>query len=265
MNEVKITGLKVVACHGVLPQEKTQPQPFLFDITLLCDNFAAAHSDDIADTVNYAEVCALVTNFCTQNSFNLIETLCHGAANKIMQAYPSVQSAQVVVHKPNAPVGLPFADISVSACVERNTVILSLGSSEGDKKANLNGAISALNSTEGLKVLKVSSYLESEPYGGVAQNAFINCAVLAECILPPRALLQQLHKIEQDFGRVRTRRWADRTLDIDIVFFGNKIIAEEGLCIPHPDYVNRPFVLNPVKEIAPNFVCPLTHKRLADL
>ncbi len=64
---------------------------------------------------------------------------------------------------------------------------------------------------------------------------------------------------------MRTKRWGDRTLDIDIIFFGDMIIAEEGLCIPHPDYKNRDFVLRPLKQIAPDFVCPLTHLRIADM
>jgi 2-amino-4-hydroxy-6-hydroxymethyldihydropteridine diphosphokinase len=89
--------------------------------------------------------------------------------------------------------------------------------------------------------------------------------VEAECLIPPRALLDEIHKIESEGGRTRTVRWEDRTLDIDIIFFGDKIIAERGLAIPHPDYANRSFVLEPIKEIAPDFVCPVTRKRMSDL
>ena len=118
---------------------------------------------------------------------------------------------------------------------------------------------------DGVKILKVSKYIETEPYGGAAKNMFLNCAAVAECLISPRRLLEEIHKIEKSFGRVRTVRWGDRTLDIDIVFFGDKAIAEEGLCVPHPDYLNRPFVLVPLKEIAPDFVCPKTFKRIADM
>lgn len=265
MNAINIKGLSVTARHGVLHEEKVNAQPFVFDIGVDCDISAAALSDDVRDTVNYAEVCALVTSFCENNSFNLIEKLAYGAAYKICENFPLVKAAEVTVHKPEAPVGLPFGDISVSARVERNVVILSLGSSEGDRKGTLDGAIEALNALNGINVLKVSQYIETEPYGGAAKNAFLNCALTAECLLSPRGLLENIRKIESGFGRVRKERWGDRTLDIDIVFFGNKIIAEEGLSVPHPDYQNRPFVINPVKEIASGFVCPLTRKRMSDL
>lgn len=265
MSAINIKGLKVTARHGVLSEEKVNPQPFLFDIAIDFDISAAVLSDDVNDTVNYAEVCALVTSFCENNCFNLIEKLAYGAAFEIAEKFPQTAAVTVTVHKPEAPVGLPFNDISVTARVERNTVILSLGSSEGDKKAALDGAIKALDASDGITVKKVSRYIETRPYGGAAKNTFLNCAAAIDCLLSPRALLQKIHETEADFGRVRKERWGDRTLDIDIVFFGGKIISEEGLSVPHPDYLNRPFVINPVKEIAPSFVCPLTHKRMSDL
>ncbi len=265
MSAITVKGLKVTACHGVLPEEKINPQPFVFDIGMDCDAYSAALSDDVNKTVNYAEVCAEVTAFCKNNSFDLIETLAYKTAFMLAEKFPALSAVQVTVHKPNAPVGLPFDDISVTAEVERNKVILSLGSSTGDKKAALDGAIKALSALDGVKVLKVSDYIETEPYGGVARNKFLNCALTAECLLPPRELLKNIHVIESEFGRVRDKRWGDRTLDIDIIFFGNKIIAEEGLCVPHPDFLNRSFVLVPIKQIAPDFVCPLTRKRMSDL
>lgn len=265
MSAISVKGLKVEARHGVLPEEKINPQPFIFDIGMDCDTCAAAETDDVKKTVNYAEVCQTVTDFCTCNSFDLIETLAYKTAFLLVEKFPLLKAAEVTVHKPQAPVGLPFDDISVNARVERNTVILSLGSSEGDKKAALDGAVAELDKLSGVTVLKVSDYIETAPYGGVAENTFLNCALKAECLLSPRELLNKIHLIESDFKRVRTKRWGDRTLDIDIVFFGNKIIAEEGLCVPHSDYKNRSFVLTPLKQIVPDFVCPLFHKRIADM
>ena len=265
MSAIDIKGLKVSACHGVLPQEKTNPQPFVFDICIDCDTSSAAKSDDVNDTVNYAEVCEIITRFCKENSFNLIERLAYGAAFTIVKKYAMITAAEVTVHKPQAPVGLPFSDISVTARVERNKVVLSLGSSEGDKKAELDGAIKELSALDGVKVLKVSDYIQTEPYGGAAHNEFFNCAVLIECLISPRELLNAIHAIEAKFGRKREVRWGDRTLDIDIIFFGNKVVVEEGLSIPHPDYKSRDFVLTPVKQIAPGFVCPVTGKRVSDM
>lgn len=264
MSAIDIKGLEVSACHGVLPQEKKTSQPFVFDISIECDISSAAKSDNVCDTVNYAEVCEIVTQFCKRNSFNLIERLAYGAAFTVVEKYANITAAEVTVHKPQAPVGLPFSDISVTARVERNKVVLSLGSSEGDKKATLDGAIKELSALDGVKVLKVSDYIKTQPYGGAAKNEFLNCAVLTECLISPRGLLNSIHGIEAKFGRKREVRWGDRTLDIDIIFFGNKVIAEEGLSVPHPDYKSRDFVLIPIKQIAPGLVCPVTGKRVFD-
>lgn len=265
MGAIEIKGIKVSACHGVLESEKSNPQPFVFDVAVDCDISAAAKSDNVNDTVDYARVCEIVSVYCKQNSFNLIERLARGAAFEVIKAFPLIRSVSVTVHKPRAPIPLPFGDVSVTATVGRNTVYLSLGSSEGDRAGALNYALSRLAETDGVEVKKVSSFIETQPYGGVAQNVFLNCAAEISCLLTPGELLENIHRIEAEAGRVRARRWADRTLDIDIIFFGGKVIEEEGLCVPHPDYLNRSFVIGPLKEIAPAFVCPLIHKRISDI
>ncbi len=132
MSEISVKGLKVTARHGVLPEEKINPQAFVFDIKMDCDTYLAAAGDDLTKTVNYVEVCQTVTVFCKNNSFDLIETLAHRTARLLLEKQPLISAVEVTVHKPQAPVGLPFEDISVTARAERNTVILSLVSSEGD-------------------------------------------------------------------------------------------------------------------------------------
>lgn len=265
MKTVEIKGISVSARHGVLREEKLNPQPFLIDVSFDYDAFAAAESDDINQAVNYAEVCETVYTVCTKNSFNLIEKLAYEIAFSVAEKFASIKNIQVTVHKPQAPVQVPFADICVNAKLERVKAALSLGSNQGDRQVALDGAISALGLTRGVKILKVSDYIATKPYGGAAKGEFLNCAVVAECLLSARELLEVIHGIENDFGRVRKVRWGDRTLDIDIIFFGNKIINEEGLCVPHPDYFNRDFVLIPLKQIAPDFVCPVHGKRVSDM
>lgn len=265
MREINITGLTVLAKHGVLPEEKRTEQPFIFDIDLDCDIYAAAEKDDLSLTVNYAEVCALIERVCKDNCFNLIETLAYKCAFAIAESFPLISRAEVVVHKPNAPVPQKFSSVSVKAEIKREKVVLSLGSSLGDREEILKGMIDSLDAVRGVSVKKVSSFIETAPYGGVAKNAFLNCAVLAEVFIPPRALLDEIHKIEASLKRERKTRWDDRTADIDIIFFGNEVIREEGLSIPHPDYYNRDFVIKPLKEIVPDFVCPVTGKRISDL
>ncbi|MBD5585049.1 MAG: 2-amino-4-hydroxy-6-hydroxymethyldihydropteridine diphosphokinase [Clostridia bacterium] len=264
MNAVKIRGLEVWACHGVHADEKKQKQKFIFDCELETDFYHGAKKDDLAGTLNYSAVCDLLVETARSNTFNLIETLAYTGVYAIFKAFDT-QKITLSVYKPQAPVKHPFNTVGVTVGVECETVYLSLGSSQGDKKAYLDNAIKALKKTDGIKVKKVSSYIETEPYGGVAENGFLNCAVEIQTILTPKQLLEEIHRIEAENGRRREVRWGDRTLDIDIVFFGNKIIDEPDLVVPHADYLNRNFVLEPLKEIAPNFVCPDSSKKVKDL
>lgn len=263
--EIEISGLEIAARHGVLESEKIQPQPFVFDILLDVDFTQAAVDDDLGATVNYAEVCATVREVVLAESYNLIESLARECALAILERFRRVNAVTVTVSKPQAPVAEKFRNIGVTFRAERNEVILSLGSSLGDKRAALDGAVAALGDVRGVTVEKVSDYIETQPYGGVARQPFLNAAVLIECLLSPRELLGHIHRIERSLGRVRAERWGDRTADIDIVFFGSKIIAEAGLIVPHADYMNRDFVLIPAKQIAPDFVCPLRRRMLKDL
>lgn len=207
MKTVEIKGIAVNARHGVLPQEKVTPQNFIIDITFDYDCLKAAKSDDIADAVNYAEVCGVAYNVCANNSFNLIEKLAYEIDFAIAEKFDAIQNISVTVHKPQAPVDVPFGDIAVCANLERVKTVLSLGSNVGDRKAMLDGAVSALDKVRGIKVIKTSDYIATEPYGGVANCEFLNCACLAECLLAPRELLEVIHGIENNFGRVRGERW----------------------------------------------------------
>lgn len=262
---IEIKGLEFMACHGVLEEEKTVPQPFVFDVTLQADYHDAMCSDDVAQTVDYSRVCGCVKSVCCGNSFNLIEKLAREVCLAIMHEFKRVSCARVTVHKPHAPVDCKFTDISYTCTLERTKAVLSLGSNMGDRKTALDSALRMLDETDGITVLRVSDYIQTEPYGGVATGKFLNCACLAECLLPADKLLAEIHRIEGALGRKRIERWGNRTADIDIIFFGNKVVEEEGLCIPHPDYFNRDFVLIPLKQIVPDFVCPRLHKRVSDI
>ncbi len=263
--KIDITALEVITTHGVHADEKVNPQPFIFDISLDCDSEEGAVCDDIGKTVNYSQVCALVIGVATSKTYNLIESLARECAFAILEKFDRVNAVNVRVSKPQAPIKAKFGNVSVSYFAERNTVYLSLGSSQGDREKILKAAISQLDALRGVKVERTSSFIKSAPVGGVAKNEFVNCAAQLGCILSPRALLDKIHTIEARLGRVRTIRWADRPIDIDIIFFGDKVIAEEGLAVPHPHYRGRSFVVEPLKELCPEKVCPLTHTAVKDM
>ena len=115
-------------------------------------------------------------------------------------------------------------------------------------------------------VRKVSSFHETEPVGGPpGQGKYLNAAAVLETTLDPLELLQVLQEIEAQFGRVRTVRWGERTLDLDLLLFDDRIIDTPELTIPHPRLRVRRFVLEPLAEIAPEAVDPVTKRTIADL
>ncbi len=264
MSKILIKNLRVLACHGVKDFEKVNKQPFVFDAEIEYDFFSAYLSDDLNDTVNYSAASKMIVATATENTFDLIEKLAYECAFAVMEN-TAAKAIDLTVYKPEAPMKLDFDSVGVSVRLERTTAYLSLGSSMGDRMGYIDLAVKTLDEVRGIKVTKVSNCIETEPYGGVAQNKFINCAVEIETLLSPKHLLDAIHDVEFRCGRVRSKHWEDRTLDIDIVFFGKQVIESDDLIVPHPDYQNRRFVLEPLKQIAPDFICPLSHKRLRDM
>jgi len=143
---------------------------------------------------------------------------------------------------------------------------IGLGSNLGDRKAILDGVVAQLRQTPELLVRSVSTYHETKPVGGPAgQGPFLNAAAALETTLDPIALLHRLQEIEADAGRVRTVRWGERTLDLDVLLFGDEIIDRPDLSVPHPRMGVRRFVLVPLEEIAPDARDPLTGRSISEL
>lgn len=110
---IRISGIEIRARHGVLPAEKTRTQPFVVDIELHRDLSEAGKTDDLSATVDYGKIAQDIHRFVAGNSFDLIETLAEGIAGLALEN-PGVERTVVTVHKPEAPVGVPFADVSVT-------------------------------------------------------------------------------------------------------------------------------------------------------
>jgi len=140
--------------------------------------------------------------------------------------------------------------------------ILSIGSNLGDRETTLRAAVAAIAAIDGVRVDAASSIVETaalKPHGVDADApAYLNAAVAIRTALPPEQLLEQLARIEREHGRERTERWGDRTLDIDIVWFGGLRVESESLTIPHPRAAERAFVLAPWLELHPDATLPAT-------
>jgi 2-amino-4-hydroxy-6-hydroxymethyldihydropteridine diphosphokinase len=143
------------------------------------------------------------------------------------------------------------------------TVYLSLGSNIGDREENLRTAIARLGELG--DVLAVSSLYETEPVEFTSQPWFLNCAVALRTELMPRVFLSKVQAIEQQMGRRRIQPKGPRTLDIDILLFGNSVIQLPELQVPHPAMHERRFVLEPLAEIAPELRHPVFKKTVHEM
>lgn len=151
-------------------------------------------------------------------------------------------------------------------CASPITAYIALGSNLGDRKRNISLAIDKLKATPGVKVVRISTLLEN-PAEGMGDEApqFLNAAIHVETILSPRGLLEILMAIEQELGRNRSEKWAPRTIDMDLLLYGDQIIAGQELIIPHPLMHERRFVLEPLAEIAAEVVHPTLQMTIAGL
>ena len=176
-------------------------------------------------------------------------------------------------HSPNQSRIRPFAHLFAHApqslirtlhVTDQPEVAIALGSNLGDRRAHLTWAIDQLGRL--LAGLRVSSILETEPVGvDTPQPPYLNAAVVGRTTLEPRALLDALLALERAQGRERPSRRAPRTLDLDLILYGDRIIDEPGLVVPHPEFQRRAFVLEPLAEIAPDWNDPRSGATMREL
>ncbi|MEG0398451.1 MAG: 2-amino-4-hydroxy-6-hydroxymethyldihydropteridine diphosphokinase, partial [Cetobacterium sp.] len=126
-------------------------------------------------------------------------------------------------------------------------------------------AIEKINSLPNTKISKISSFIETEPFGDVVQDNFLNACLELETLSTAPELLDSLIQIEKEMGRVREIKWGPRLIDLDILLFNDEIHETDELAIPHPWMCEREFVLQPLSEIAPNFIHPLEKKTISTL
>jgi len=136
------------------------------------------------------------------------------------------------------------------------TAFVGIGSNLGDREDNLRLAVELLSAEDGVDVTAVSEIRETEPVGPVEQGPFLNGAVRIETELGPRELLERLLAVEQRLGRVREERWGPRTIDLDLLLYGDEAVDEPGLTVPHPRLHERRFVLEPLADLAPSLEIP---------
>ncbi len=155
--------------------------------------------------------------------------------------------------------------MSGAAARQQERVFIGLGSNLGNRLGNLRGAIAALREMPGITVAATSPVYETEPVGNRDQPRFINAVIEVASDLSPAELLSALQRIEQHMGRERQGRLAPRVIDLDILYYGRRVLATGELTVPHPEAARRAFVLEPLAEIAPEFVDPVLGRTVGEL
>lgn len=261
MDQINITALRAMAVVGALPHERLAPQPLQIDLVIDADLSDAGRSDDLGDTVDYGRVADQVVALVSESKDVLLERLAARIVEEVL-GFDRVEAIDVVVTKLRPPVPVDAATTSVrvrrqrhsSGAVQRsgNRAFIALGSNLGDRESYLRGAVAALGG-----VVAESQVYETDPIGGPdGQGAYLNMVVEIETSLDPFALLRRCQRIESEAMRQRVVHWGPRTLDVDIVLYGDVRIDGPDLTVPHPRFHERRFVLTPLAEIAPD-CCPV--------
>ncbi|GAA4412723.1 hypothetical protein GCM10023168_34840 [Fodinibacter luteus] len=265
-DRISLRGVRATGYHGVFEHERRDGQEFVIDVEVTLDLGRAGATDDLHDTVDYGALAAGVVARVEGEPFDLIERLATVIAEDVRRDR-RVEEVRVTVHKPHAPVGVPFGDVAVTVVRTRETaapvpVVVALGANlprDGEApEVTVEAAVAALETTPGLAHVTASALFDSDPVGGPAdQPVYVNAVVVARSTLSAQDLLEALHGIEARFGRSRDVRWGPRTLDLDLVQYGDPaagtdvVSADPALTLPHPRAHARGFVLVPWADVDP--------------
>ena len=256
VDQVAVRGIRGRGTHGVLAQEKRDGQEFSVDVVMHVPTVRAGGSDDLNDAVDYSVVAGKAHAILVGESLDLVEAVAERIAAAVMVDTRLV-AVDVTVHKPQAPVGVPFDDVTVTVRRTRDDVradsapeapvraVLALGANLGDPYETLHRTVLDLVEVDGITVLESSPVVDSAPVGGPGQGRYLNAVVLVDTTLSPRALLHACQDVETAHGRTREVRWGPRTLDVDVITYGDVHLDAHELGLPHPMAASRRFVLLP--------------------
>lgn len=265
MDSIIIRELEVYAGHGVLKEETECGQKFLINAVLNTSLRRAGICDELSCSTHYGEVCHFINDYLRQHTFLLIEAAAEHLADAILLTFPLIREITLEIRKPSAPIGLPVAYAAVRIRRGWKRAYLGIGSNMGEKEKYLQDAIKKISAHVKIRGVRCSEFITTAPYGGVEQEDFLNGAIELETLLTPEQLLVFLQELEKDAGRERLIHWGPRTLDLDILFFEDYVSDALDLTVPHPDMENRRFVLEPLSQLCPYYIHPVTGKSVKQM
>jgi dihydroneopterin aldolase/2-amino-4-hydroxy-6-hydroxymethyldihydropteridine diphosphokinase len=285
MDSIKLTGISAEGIHGVLDFEHEKPQPFVVDAELFLDVSKAGRSDDLADTVDYGQIASRIVSVIEGEHVDLIETLAERIASSILQT-AAIKRVKLTVHKPQAPIRVPFDDVSVSiersriadaggglgsgldggldaadnAGADSHHVVIAMGGNIGDPVRAMRSALVAIDAVPGNQIIGISPLFKTHAWGMEDGTPdFFNAVVEITTTLTPQTLLNTLQLVEAAHGRSREVHWGSRPLDLDIIDFDGIVSFDPALTLPHPRAWQRAFVLAPLLALEPEYSLPGEH------
>lgn len=251
MDHLRMVDMEFYGYTGCLPEEKENGQTFVVTVDMACNRIPGSVTDNLNDTINYAELYELIKNLVTTSKGDLIENLAYEIGGVVLNYSDIPDSVSVTVSKPQAPVVGSFKTMETTIERKRfqHSVVLALGSNMGDKEQYLKDAARKLMTSGHIELIKAGGLYETEPVGYDDQPYFYNTVIDVMTDLEPEELLNLTQKIELDLHRVRTIKNGPRTIDIDILLYDDIKMNTERLIIPHPRMYERAFVLYPFKDI----------------
>ena len=263
MDKIVLTGVRANGTHGVLDFEQERAQTFVVDVTLFLDLSKAGQSDALSDTVDYGRVAKDIVAVVEGEHVDLIETLAQRIADRILDI-EAVARVEVTVHKPHAPITVPFDDVAVTItrahAARAHRAVIALGGNQGNVADTLRDAVRRIDALDGTQITGVSPLYRTAAWGMPADTPdFLNAVAEVTTTLDARELLDGLLRIEADHGRTRETHWSNRTLDLDIIDFDGRQSDDPALTLPHPRAWQRAFVLVPWAALDPQADLPGMH------
>lgn len=263
-DQIRLDTIRVSGTIGVLTEEQQRAQPFEVDLVLDVDVSAAGATDELARSVDYGVPIAIAHRIVSTERHQLLERVATRIAEEIL-ALDGVEAVEVEIRKLRVPVPEDVASSAVRIRRERlasrrrpprwSVAYLALGSNLGDRRSHLRQALARLPFEQpgtGLRITALSGVYETDPVGGPGdQGAYLNMAAEVETTLDPFQLLERCLATEAADGRDRSVRWGPRTIDVDLLLYGDVRIESPELTLPHPRMWERRFVLEPLSDIAP--------------
>lgn len=264
MDKIVIKDFEFFGYFGVFEPEKELGQKFVFDFELNFPIQEAAKKNDLQKTIHYGELLYKLEDKFKNEKYDLIETVAEKFAEFILLEYKFLQSVKIRVKKPWAPIHRSLDTVYIEIERNWNQAFISFGSNMGNKKDNISKALSLLENDK-IIINKISTLVETKPWGYLEQDDFLNGVCEIKTLLDPTELMDYLLAIEKELKRERKVKWGPRIIDLDIIFFNDYITEEEHVILPHPRMHLRDFVLIPLNEIAPYKIHPLYKQRVFEL